>query len=83
MIKLKPKLLELGYEDYEYYWQKAEWFNDTFVITQISRNSKGEIQGSLSKLSVKCPEHIHIDNIQQAFNEMQKDLEILKEFEND
>lgn len=78
MTKLKQQLLELGYEDYEYYWQKARWFNDTFVITQISRNSKGEIQGSLSNLSVKSQEHI--DNIQQAFKQMQKDVEELKAY---
>lgn len=72
MTKLEEKLIELGYQDYQYYYQKTRWINDTFVIVQISKNLKG----SIKDLFVNSQEHIH--NIQQAFNEMQEDLEILK-----
>lgn len=72
MTKLEQKLIELGYQDYQYYWQKTRWINDTFVIVQISKDLKGLIKD----LFVNSQEHIN--NIQQAFNEMQKDLEVLK-----
>ena len=78
MTKLEERLLELGYQDYQYYYQKTRWINDTFVIVQISK----DLKGSIKDLFVNSQEHIN--NIQQAYNEMQKDLAVLKEvLEND
>lgn len=73
MTKLEQKLIELGYQDYQYYWQKTRWINDTFVIIQISK----DLKGSIKDLFVNSQEHIN--NIQQAYNELQKDLEELKQ----
>lgn len=75
MTNLEQKLLELGYQDYQYYYQKTRWINDTFVIVQISK----DLKGSIKDLFVNSQEHIN--NIQQAFNEMQKDLEELNNVE--
>ena len=76
MTKLEEKLIELGYENYIYYWQKTTWVNNTFVVIQISK----VLTGSLSRCIIKSQQDI--DNLQLAFNEMQKDLEVLKEYEN-
>ena len=73
MTKLEEKLIELGYQDYQYYWQKTRWINDTFVIVQISK----DLKGSIKDLFVNSQEHIN--NIQQAYNEMQKDLDVLRQ----
>ena len=73
MTKLEQKLIELGYQDYQYYWQKTRWINDTFVIIKISK----DLKGSIKDLFVNSQEHIN--NIQQAYNELQKDLEELKQ----
>lgn len=75
MTKLEEKLIELGYENYIYYWQKTTWVNNTFVVIQISK----VLTGSLSHCIIKSQKDI--DNLQQAFDIMQKDLEELRKYE--
>ena len=72
MTKLEEKLKELGYENYIYYWQKPKWVNNTFIVVRINE----DLTGSLGDCIIKSQQDI--DNLQQAFNEMQKDLEELK-----
>ena len=78
MTKLEQKLAELGYKPYYRCYEKivgkisifVEPFNEPFT--------------KIHKMYVYNDNHYikkqeQLDNLQQAFNEMQKDLEILKE----
>ena len=75
MTKLEQKLIELGYETnnsiYKY------WFKGQIVIQTF--------YGRLENYYIICPNNIHrqqdIDNLQQAFNQLQNDLKELKEYE--
>ena len=80
MPKLEQKLAELGYKPYYRCYEKivgkisifVEPFNEPFT--------------KIYKMYVYNDNHYikkqeQLDNLQQAFNEMQKDLEILKECE--
>ena len=77
MTKLEQKLIELGYKEYknelleEHYWYKRE--GDVLIIWE---DNDLFVDGSWKVLKQN-----DIDNLQQAFNQMQKDLEILKECE--
>jgi hypothetical protein len=75
MTKLEQKLIELGYETnnsiYKY------WFKGQIVIQTF--------YGNVENYYIICPNNIHrqqdIDNLQQAFNQLQSDLKELKEYE--
>lgn len=80
MTKLEQKLIELGYElngEYNYYnvYRKRISSNDLFV----------EVYHNLSLDYCIDVGYVYsqqdINDLQQAFNVMQKDLEILKECE--
>ena len=72
MTRLENKLLELGYETnnsiYKY------WFKGQIVIQTF--------YGRLENYYIICPNNIHrqqdIDNLQQVFNKLKQDLEVLK-----
>ena len=70
MTKLEEKLLELGYtqDDYNPY----VYYKDCVGITSISINIKTNIKGKVWTLYKDFQYQIEIDNLQQAFNEMQK-----------
>lgn len=79
MSKLEQKLIELGYEKLKFYdvigyiwWKKCIAINTNGVVSKI-------LDSELQISSIKIQQDI--DNLQQAFNELQKDLEILKECE--
>ena len=86
MTKLEEKLIELGYC---YAFDNSEGYlyvkspNKKYIFNVLLSYSKRRIE-NYDMLSVY---DIHsqkdIDNLQQAFDEMQKDLEILKEIKND
>lgn len=82
MTKLEEKLIELVYELYYArrpdIWEKD--FNENIIIMIYTTNG---VEGwvSVSQLASFRTQQ-YIDNLQQAFNEMQKDLAILKECEN-
>ena len=79
MTKLEEKLIELGYEKEEYLDFIYFRYINNFYIFINSRN--------LKKYGVECPMMIYtkqkdINNLQQAFDVMQKDLEVLKQCQN-
>ena len=74
MVKLEEKLIELGYINHIYYWSKNMWVNNqTFVVVQISK----DLTGTIGNCVIKSQQDI--DNLQQAFNQLQLDLKELKE----
>lgn len=84
MTKLEEKLQELGYEQSkvikEFY---NKWFKYTFITIYINPNStiKYEWCGVQRKGLRKFQQKEQIKELYKAFDEMQKDLEILKECE--
>ena len=83
MSRLEEKLKELGYKPY---YQSA--YYDSFVkrVENIGNyNIILDLETKKITMSYLVPNAIHnreqLDNLQQAFNVMQKDLEILKECE--
>ena len=77
MTKLEEKLKELGYKKREY--SKVQYFK---------RINGGIIHLDITDLKSTYVEPVYIiysqqdiDNLQQAFNEMQKDLEELRKYE--
>lgn len=76
MTKLEQKLIELGYER-SYTMRPDIWEKDSngFIIRIFTSNG---INGFVTQLS-SFKTQKYIDNLQLAFNTMQKDLEILKE----
>lgn len=73
MSKLENKLIELGYEYHNLYniWEKH---SNGFIIKIFVSDC---IKGIVTQLS-SFKTQKYIDYLQQAFNELQKDLEILK-----
>ena len=91
MTKLEEKLLELGYEyaspngyysrlknDYVMRYEK-DTEEDYQIIIDLDYKTKTKIIDYYISLSILRPKDM--DNLQQAFNIMQKDLEVLKEYE--
>ena len=79
MTKLEQKLKELGYE-YECLNIYYKEFNKTLVLTiDLYPNL---IYGRVHCCFAEFHNQQDIDNLQLAFNEMQRDLEVLKEYEN-
>ena len=82
MTKIEEKLIELGYKkekNYRLYVKNyLETDNEIWHILTV-----GNDEISLSKIYCQSAfiEQEHIDSLQQAFNEMQKDLEVLKSVE--
>lgn len=85
MTKLEQKLIELGYE-FDYY--------EVFTSRNAYRKIIGDIDGAIIMIFTNkninkivgyyaingiVKSQIQIDNLQQVYNEMQKDLAILKE----
>lgn len=85
--KLEEKLIDLGYEKREVFYQN----NNIYRIKYIkSVNNVAYIELNVYENYTYCVRNEYsitdqsmIDRIQQAFNIMQKDLELLKEIEND
>ena len=84
MTKLEQKLIELGYEQSklikEFYEKK---FNYTYITIYINPNStiKDEWCGVQRKGLRHFQQKEQIKELDKAFNQMQKDLKILKECE--
>ena len=76
MTKLEQKLIELGYSQ--------EKYNGIIYFKYVDRCYLFINSHNLKKYGVECPmmtytEQRHIDNLQQAFNQLQFDLKELKE----
>ena len=79
MPKLEQKLIELGYtKKFDYYYQRYDKLKYGFFIKIeiITIEGKKTLNPYISNCYIGKQQDI--DNLQQAFNEMQKDLEILK-----
>ena len=86
MSKLEEKLIELGYECYGLslngycYNKRVNGRVDLKII--YDKTYRNRINGwEVNYYPVSVTSQQDIDNLQQAFNEMQKDLEVLKEYE--
>lgn len=85
MTKLEQKLIELGYNGLDYlklcYCKNVEnvhidiWLNDDKL--SINKNASGVQKRRLQNIRTQQD----IDNLQQAFNQLQSDLKELKEYE--
>lgn len=76
MSRLEQKLDELGYKKETYDKYKYYKFVTRFVVYINIKNRK-KIGGSVFVESGYIYDDIVIENLQQAFDEMQKDLEVL------
>lgn len=76
MTKLEEKLIELGYLKDAY--NSKVYYKDCYGLHGININIKNEIKGKVWSVYEGYTSQIQIDNLQKAFDEMQKDLEILK-----
>ena len=85
MTKLEIKLIVLGYaKDYERSYENETYYlkhYKDFLTLHINVEVDGYITHSYVESSrcVACQQDIDI--LQQAFNQLQKDLEVLKEYE--
>ena len=82
MSRLERKLIELGYEKYLDYWYH-KFFKNFEIVLIPSIIHTGKIY--IARVHYNLNDFLYqkqIDNLQQAFNEMQKDLEVLKDYEN-
>lgn len=83
MTKLEQKLIELGYVKHTIYYaneMKVYHKNITnFVFIELKLYPK-RYQGQIISSMINCQDDIN--DIQQAFNQLQQDLEVLKEYEN-
>ena len=75
MTKLEEKLIELGYIKREY--SKVQYFKS--IYGGIIHLDTTDLVSTYVEPKYIIHSQQHIDNLQQAFNEMQKDLEVLKE----
>ena len=84
MTKLEQKLLELGYEfdHYEVFTRQNAYkkligdFDPAIIFIYVNKNTNKI--ATYYAINGIVTSQIHINNLQQAFNEMQKDLEFLK-----
>ena len=83
MTKLEQKLIELGYEKREVFYQNNDIYR-TKYIKSVNNVSYIEINvyesytySVINEYSIT--DQSIIDKIQQAFDEMQKDVEVLKQ----
>lgn len=91
MTKIEEELMQLGYEyaspngyysrlknDYVMRYEK-DTEEDYQIIIDLDYKTKTKIIDYYISLSILRPKDM--DNLQQAFNQMQRDLEVLKEYE--
>lgn len=84
MTKLEEKLIELGYkQDLTLKHLYFKNINNTRILLWLnkSRTNITKDSGVLKNESIYVREQQDIDNLQQAVDTMEKDLEILKEYE--
>ena len=84
MTKLEQKLIELGYkQSLEFPFKYYKWVGNAIKRIQIDNGNRINYKHSYIQYAhnrrIKTQQDI--DNLQQAFNELQKDLGILKECE--
>lgn len=78
MTKMEEKLIELGYEFDHYAYRKPIGDIDcAIIIIFTNKNMNKIVSYYVINGIVKSQEQIN--NLQQAYNEMQKDLEVLRQ----
>lgn len=81
MTKLEEKLIELGYFEERTTHPNSNRFlkyhEDYLLIITIDNN---KIYGKIPALMIDFTSQQDIDNLQQAFNILQQDLEVLREY---
>lgn len=80
MTKLEKKLIELGYERISFYkYEKCfDFYNEVICEIDVREKPIGRLRLGMYDWFYSQQD---IDNLQLAFNEMQKDLEELKNVE--
>ena len=86
MTKLEEKLIELGYKrridiPYGYYKYAFRDGKGNFILIHIEILDNRIIYYSVQNITTLFRKQSEINNLQQAFNEMQKDLEVLRNVE--
>lgn len=82
MNKLEQKLVELGYEKGFPLRTFSKYLKDKCCVIYITLNCEAnEIINSYIHNIVYVITQQDIDNLQQAFNVLQNDLEVLREYE--
>ena len=83
MTKLEQKLIELGYEKFHKYCYKKEYGIKFTIFIRLVENNRNKINDNWISINMLQPIEFQqdIDNLQQAFNLMQKDLEELRMYE--
>lgn len=82
MSRLEEKLKELGYkyvESINCFGKKHSRFISIFI--ELNKDKSKVNDYDVEYTTYRFKKQQQIDNLQQAFNEMQKDLEVLKEYE--
>ena len=75
MTKLEQKLVELGYKQK---YRRSKKYSKHFRLCElIIRLHKEEIADFYIEINITIDNQYQIDVIQQAFNQLQKDLEVL------
>ena len=83
MTKLEEKLIELGYEHHENYYShrlyiKKHLDTNDFITIRLSKDRTKISNAYIDYDSYYFTNQKQINNLQLAFNELQKDLEELK-----
>ena len=79
MTKLEEKLIELGYNETYHNYYRKKYFRFVFITLEL-KNDKIFFK-SVSDLNNCFTTQQDIDILQKAFDIMQKDLEVLREYE--
>jgi hypothetical protein len=77
MTKLEEKLIQLGYE--KEYRRRNKYVKRFRLCELIIRLHKEEITDFYIDINITINNQYQIDVIQQAYNQLQKDLEVLKQ----
>ena len=84
MTKLEQKLCELGYIDHRKthpsFNNFYKFYNDYMLVIYLDENKI--IDFEVSVFSARYKTQQDIDNLQQAFNQLQDDLKELKSYDN-
>ena len=88
MTKLEEKLIELGYEEHDsMFVARKRWVKtiiedyDIFIYTNAMVSEIKEEECFIHLVDTRLYDPQDLDIIQQTFNVLQKDLEVLKEYE--
>lgn len=82
MTKLEQKIKELGYGKsiFDHRHIKYNKETDNYILIQLSESNNSITFYSFGYQNAFITQQ-DIDNLQETFNEMQKDLEVLKDYE--